>query len=177
MRRAVAIAILIPLLGVARADIYRSVDAQGHVQYSDTPSPGAELVYSGDAHGSPVSAPASEPGRTPSLAQRSEQISEDLASQAAARAVERDTADAHSKQCQQARQMYQQAVEARRLYKVGTDGERQYMSDDEADQQRVKYKLAMDTACEGMSDQSSGDAQANNGAPRSAGANSNTPTP
>jgi hypothetical protein len=173
MRRAVAIAILIPLLGVARADIYRSVDAQGHVQYSDTPTPGAELVYSGDAHGSPVS----EPARTPSLAQRSEQISEDVASQAAARAVERDTADAHSKQCQQARQMYQQAIEARRLYKVGTDGERQYMSDDEADQQRVKYKLAMDTACDGMSDQSSGDAQGNSGAARSASANSNTPTP
>jgi hypothetical protein len=176
MRRAVAIAILIPLLGIARAHIYRSVDAQGHVQYSDTPSPGAELVYSGDAR-SPVSSSASEPNKLPSLARRSEQISQDIAQQAAARAVERDTTDAHGKQCQQARQQYQQAVEARRLYKVGDDGERQYMSDDEAEQQRVKYKLAMDTACDGMSDQTSGDAQGNSGAPRAGGANSNTTSP
>lgn len=173
MRRAVAIAILIPLLGVVRADIYRSVDAQGHVQYSDTPSPGAELVYSGEAHSPLVS---SEP-KLPSLAQRSEEISQDLAQQAAARAVERDTADAHGKQCQQARQMYQQAVEARRLYKVGSDGERQYMTDDEADQQRVKYKLAMDSACDGVGDQTSADAQSSSGAPRSGSASSSTPTP
>jgi hypothetical protein len=177
MRRAVAIAILIPLLGAAaRADIYRSVDAQGHVQYSDTPSPGAELVYSGDPR-SAVPGSASESNRLPSLAQRSQQISENIAAQAAARAVEKDTADAHGKQCQQARQMYQQAVQARRLYKVGTDGERQYMSDDEAEEQRVKYKLAMDTACEGMSDESSGEAQSNNGTSRSSSANSNPPPP
>lgn len=174
MRRVVAIAILIPLLGIARADIYRSVDAQGHVQYSDTPTPGAELVYSGDAHGT---VPTSDPNKLPSLARRSEQISQDIAQQAAARAVERDTADAHGKQCQQARQQYQQAVEARRLYKVGDDGERQYMSDDEAEQQRVKYKLAMDTACDGVSDQTSGEAQGNSGAARSGSANSNTPSP
>jgi len=163
MRRAVAIAILIPLLGAARADIYRSVDAQGHVQYSDTPSPGAELVYSGEPR-STVSSSASESSKLPSWAQRSEQISKNIASQAAAREVERDTNDAHSKQCQQARQMYQQSIQARRLYKLGEDGERQYMSDDEAGEQRVKYKLAMDTACEGISDQTSGDAQGNNGA-------------
>ena len=175
MRRAVAIAILIPLLGAARADIYRSVDAQGHIQYSDTPSPGAELVYSGDSH-STASNTASESSKLPSWAQRSEQISQNLASQAAARAVERDTNDAHSKQCQQARQMYQQAIQARRLYKVGEDGERQYMSDDEAGEQRVKYKLAMDTACQGMSDQTSGDSQGNNGA-RSGSASSNVASP
>jgi len=174
MRRAVAIAILIPLLGAARADIYRSVDAQGHVQYSDTPSPGAELVYSGEPR-SAAATPASESSKLPSWAQRSEQISHSIASQAAARDVERDTEDAHSKQCQQARQMYQQSIAARRLYKMGEDGERQYMSDDEAGEQRVKYKLAMDTACEGI-DQAS-DAQGNNGASRSGSANSTTPSP
>jgi hypothetical protein len=162
MRRAVAIAILIPLLGAARADIYRSVDAQGHVQYSDTPSPGAELVYSGEPR-SAASSSASESNKLPSWAQRSEQISHSISSQAAARDVERDTQDAHSKQCQQARQTYQQSISARRLYKLGEDGERQYMSDDEAGEQRVKYKLAMDTACEGISDQTSGDTQGNNG--------------
>ena len=45
MRSAAAIAMLALLpLSVSFADVYRSVDAQGHVLYSDTPSPGAELV-------------------------------------------------------------------------------------------------------------------------------------
>ena len=45
MRPAVAIAILAALpFSAALADVYRSVDAQGHVLYSDTPTPGAELV-------------------------------------------------------------------------------------------------------------------------------------
>jgi hypothetical protein len=45
MRRATAIAILVWLpLAAALADVFKSVDAQGHVQYSDTPTPGAELV-------------------------------------------------------------------------------------------------------------------------------------
>ena len=49
MRQAVATAILSLLpLCAAMGDIYRSVDAQGHVQYSDTPSPGAQLVSSSD---------------------------------------------------------------------------------------------------------------------------------
>src|SRR5262249_15262483 len=114
MRRAVATVILISLLGAARADIYRSVDAQGHVQYSDTPSPGAELVYSGDVHGSSSSSSASSSNKLPSLAQRGEQISQDLSQQNAARAVEQDTANSHNKQCQQARQMYQASIDARR---------------------------------------------------------------
>ena len=160
MRRVIAFALLVSVLCAARADIYRSVDAQGHVQYSDTPSPGAELVYQGDAHGS-VPTSASQTSRPPSLAERSEQISSQVAAQAAARAVEKDTEDAHSKQCQQARQMYQQSIDARRLYKTGTDGERQYLTDDEAGELRVKYKLAMDTACDGV-DQSSSDAQNKN---------------
>src|ERR1700727_58325 len=45
MRPAVAIAILAALpFSAALADVYRSVDAQGYVLYSDTPTPGAELV-------------------------------------------------------------------------------------------------------------------------------------
>ncbi len=155
MRQAVATFVLSLLpLCLSAADIYRSVDAQGHVQYSDTPSPGAELVSSSDVR--PTANTATSPGtfKAPSLAQQSEQISQQLAQQEAARAVERDTADAHSKQCTQAKQNYQQSIQAHRLYKMGTDGERQYLTDDEADQQRVNDRIAMETACDGVSDQS-----------------------
>ena len=46
MRYAVAVALIMSLpFTAAMADVYRSHDAQGHVQYSDTPTPGAELVH------------------------------------------------------------------------------------------------------------------------------------
>ena len=44
MRRTAAILYLMSLSATA-GDVYRSVDSQGHVQYSDTPVPGAELVH------------------------------------------------------------------------------------------------------------------------------------
>jgi hypothetical protein len=160
MRQAVATAILSLLpLCAAMGDIYRSVDAQGHVQYSDTPSPGAQLVSSSDPH--PASSPAATPpaatSSPPPPPSRNEQISQRIAQQEAAEAVERDTSEAHSKQCKQAQQNYQQSIEARRLFKAGADGERQYLTDDEADQQRVNNRLAMETACGDASDQSAAD--------------------
>lgn len=165
MRPVVAILILISLpVCASMADIYRSVDAQGHVQYSDTPSPGAQLVSTSDSRAL-ASSSGSDASRTPSLASHGEQINQDLAQQAAARAVEKDTSDVRSKQCKQAQQIYQQSIEARRLYKVGSDGERQYLTDDEADQQRVNNRLAMETACAGASESA---------ATSSAGTNSNS---
>src|ERR1700680_3271935 len=99
MRRATAIAILLWLpLTAALADVYRSVDAQGHVQYSDTPSPGAQLISTSDLNnaGGP-SAGASAPSRVVPFAQRSDPISQRLAQQAAARAVQQDTSEVRAK--------------------------------------------------------------------------------
>jgi hypothetical protein len=157
MRQAVATAILSLLpLCAAMGDIYRSVDAQGHVQYSDTPSPGAELVSSSDLHPASSTAATSPPASSsspPPPPSRNEQIAQRIAQQEAAAAVERDTSAARSKQCKQAQQNYQQSIEARRLFKAGADGERQYLSDDEADQQRVRNRIEMETACGDASDQ------------------------
>src|ERR1039458_7372493 len=61
MRHAAAIALMMSLpFAAAMADVYRSVDAQGHVQYSDTPTPGAELVHL-QKLGIPSAAPSSAP--------------------------------------------------------------------------------------------------------------------
>src|ERR1700727_1897941 len=126
MRRAVAIAILTWLpLSAALADVVRSVDAQGHVQYSDTPTPGAELVRINGQHAPTRSAPvttasstrasstAAKPG---SAAQSGDQIHQQLEQEAAARAVQNDVARTRADQCKKATDAYNASVAARRIY-------------------------------------------------------------
>jgi hypothetical protein len=153
MRRAAAIAILIWLpLSAALADVYRSVDAQGHVQYSDTPTPGAQLVRITGLHAPNRSAPvttASNPGSkaAASPAQSGDQIHQQLEQEAAARAVRNDVARTRADQCKKATDAYNGSVQARRIYKTGADGSQEFLTDDEAVNARLANKLEMDTAC------------------------------
>ncbi|MFI4867837.1 MAG: DUF4124 domain-containing protein [Steroidobacterales bacterium] len=154
MRRAIAIAILIGLpLSAARADVFRSVDAQGHVQYSDTPTPGAQLVRITSQHVpiQPSASPAA--GSSPkasTVAQSGDQVHRQLEQEAAARAVQNDVAQTRADQCKRARDIYNQSVQARRLYKTAADGSREFLTDDEAVKQRLANKEEMDAACKGQ---------------------------
>jgi hypothetical protein len=156
MRRATAIAILIWLpLSAVLADVYRSVDAQGHVQYSDTPTPGAQLVRMNNLHApiraasAPASTSSSASSKPPTLVQTGDQIHQQLAQEDAARTVQNQVARTRAEQCQKAKEAYEQSVQARRIYKTGPGGEREFLTDDEADKARVANKLEMDTACKG----------------------------
>jgi hypothetical protein len=165
-----AIAALIMSLAVstaavtaARADVYRSVDAQGHVQYSDTPTPGAELVrvqHGGDTGFSSLNstpAPANNGGNAagtrtqppPAQAPASNAISAqaDIDKQNAQKAVQQDLEQTRADQCKKATDDYQASLAARRIYRTGANGEREYLTDDEAEQQRVQLRQAMSSAC------------------------------
>lgn len=151
MLRVTAIAVLIGLpLSAVQADVYRSVDAQGHVQYSDTPSPGAELIQvSGTRPGSTPPARNAPPpaGNGSSLAKMNGQIKEQLTKEDLAREVHSDVAQTRAEQCQKAQDEYQKQVQARRIYTTDADGQRQYLSDAEADQQRLNTRLQMEDLC------------------------------
>jgi hypothetical protein len=154
MRRVFTVLVLTALpLGAAQADVYRSVDAQGHVQYSDVPTPGSERVSDLEAASDPAAAEhdagSSASSSDPSLLKQSQQISDRLAAEAAARAVQQDMAQKRAQQCKQAQDAYQKAINARYIYRVGADGQREVLNDQEADQQRVADRLAMDSACQG----------------------------
>jgi hypothetical protein len=159
MRRATAIAILIWLpLSAALADVFRSVDAQGHVQYSDTPTPGAELLRMNSqrlpirAAAAPTTpSGANSAGSKPTAPAKSGDLAnQQLDQDAAARAVHSDVAQTRADQCKKAQDTYDQSLQARRIYKVDANGEREYLSDDEADKARVANKLAVDAACKGL---------------------------
>jgi hypothetical protein len=166
MRRATAITVLtgqvltlLPL-SAALADVFRSVDAQGHVQYTDTPSPGAELVRISGQRVSvtqPRAAPAPSAGNSssaaskpPSTAADGDPIHQQLEREAAARAVQADVAQTHAQQCKKATDNYNSSIEAHRIYRAGADGERVLLSDDEVEKERLANKLAMDAACSGQ---------------------------
>jgi Domain of unknown function (DUF4124) len=144
-------------IGVAQADVYRSVDAQGQVHYSDTPTPGSELVHVQRGGGglapssSMSSAAATKSSTTPTppqtVAKANAQVQDTLAKQATEKAVQQDLEQTRVDQCTKAKSDYEAAIAARRIYKSGTDGEREYLTDDEAEQQRVNLHQAMDTAC------------------------------
>jgi hypothetical protein len=153
MRRAAAIVILICLpLCAAFGNIYRSVDAQGHVQYSDTPSPGAVLVSATDTPTDSSSSDSSAASSNNAAgANDADPIHQRLQQQAAARAVQRDTQQVQAQQCKQAQDAYEKSIEARKLYRVNKDGSREYLSDDQAEQERLNNRLAMQTACKSTS--------------------------
>jgi Domain of unknown function (DUF4124) len=154
MPRATAIAILIWLpLSAALADVFKSVDAQGHVQYSDTPTPGAQLVRM-NSQRVPIQATASptpSASRTPATGSVSgDQVHQQLEQEAAAREVQNQVAQTRADQCKQATDIYNQSVQARRIYTTGPDGAREFLSDDEAAKARIAHKVEMDAACKAV---------------------------
>jgi hypothetical protein len=157
MRPAAVIAILAVLpLSAALADVYRSVDPQGHVLYSDTPTPGAQLVRvtnpSSPARFTiPANTPvASHPATSKAAAKSGDPGRDQVSRDEATRSVQTDVAQNRAEQCKKAQDGYQLIIAARRIYTGEANGERQYLSDADADQARVNAKLSMDEACKGQ---------------------------
>ena len=146
---------------VASADVYRSVDAQGHVQYSDTPSPGAELVHV--QHSADRAHLVHDACRGIECRAACPQRTADARADAGAR--QRPGAGRHrpasrpSGPCSRisrrrapisARRpptITRHRWQARRIYRTGADGQQEYLTDEEADQQRLSLRMAMQTAC------------------------------
>ena len=147
MRRiSIALAALAAVVVTAHADVYKSVDAQGQVRYSDQWSPGATLIK-GDHNQQLIdTAPAEQ--KKP-VAPNDHTPADDAAKQAAQKQVNADLAAARAVECKRLQDQYDKLIHARRVYQTdsGPNGERQFMSDAEADAERVKTKQAMDDAC------------------------------
>ncbi len=148
MRRYSAITacvLTVSLAAAVRADIWKWVDAQGTVHYSDRPVPGAVLVKGPDTAGDTSS---SEPDSDQkSLDASSKQITGDLDHEAAVRKVQQDEAAQKAEQCKEAQDRYDKAIHARRIYTTDENGNRQYLSDDDAEKQRVQAELDVQNFC------------------------------
>lgn len=145
MHRALILIALSAAAPTAFADVYRWVDAQGEVHYSDRPVEGAELVKttaprpSRGAEDAPVrpTPRVQTAAVTPSLSDERDNE----------RAVQADVAGVREKQCKDATERYQKSIQARRIYRTNDAGEREFLSDAEADQLRLSNREAMTLVC------------------------------
>ena len=151
MSRLVALTILIfaGAVGIARADVFRWVDEQGEVHYSDRWVPGSVLIKTNKPHPTvqEVEAAAPRVSEQSKVAAAGQRASAQLTQQATAQAVKQDVAKAREQQCKQAKERYEQAVQARRIIKPTKDGEREYLSDAEADAYRLQARNAVQELC------------------------------
>ena len=128
-------------------DIYRTVDAQGNVTYSDHAiAPTSRKVT--------LDVIAANPENAARLAKEQAMINADQAEQAkAARqdaAVQRQQqaeAAARAHQCEAARLRYAAFAAGGRLWHPDAQGNRVFYSDQEIEAERVRSKAAMDGAC------------------------------
>ncbi len=137
---------------VATADVYRWVDANGSVHYSDVPNQGAVLIR-GTSKTVPQPRNESYASQNSADAQRDRQagidgaISDRLSAENTARSVQDDIVKKRAEQCKEATKRYDTAITSRRLYRTGTNGERIYYTDAEIDKARVLARTERDTAC------------------------------
>jgi nucleotide-binding universal stress UspA family protein len=142
-----AAAILIFAQYALGADIYKTVDAQGHVVYSDHP-------ISSTSQPMALHVTAANPEEAARLDREQEQLSAEAAKEAqqqqneAAERQKKAAEDAaQQRRCDAARNRYAMFAVGGRLMKSDAEGNRVFYSDEEIAAEAAASKAAMDSAC------------------------------
>jgi len=138
------------MLGVqiaAHADVYRWVDTQGHVQYSDRWVPGSELVKVDKNKPNAEAATVRQTAAQGKVAESNAAVANRQEQANAVKTVQQDLAKDREAQCKQATERYDKAIKARRIFKTGKDGAKEYVSEAEADAYRAQALLDKQAAC------------------------------
>lgn len=147
-RRLIALMVLLTVSAAASAEVWRWVDSQGRVHYSDVPIEGATLVEGVTSRHTNREVVAQ---RTAAEGEQRAQVAaretQQRAQQATSSAVQQDVDHSREEQCKKAQEQYKTAVESQRLYRVGKDGERVYLNDAELTEARVNSRKAVDELC------------------------------
>ena len=131
--------------GPVRAnEVYKSVDAQGHVVYSDRPDTSSAQKSEVKAEG-PNPTEAARIAKEQAILKAEEiQRNKQKAIEDAKKAQAEHTAQV---QCDSARNRFYTLKDARRLYDRDADGNRVYLSDQDGDARREEARQAMTAAC------------------------------
>lgn len=134
------------------AEVYRSVDAQGNVVYSDRPqSTNSVLVVVENR--APAAAPAASPPQTAPGSVPSDDAADAPADgeptpQVAAAAEAAQQAEQRAQNCATARDRSARYEVAHRLYREDENGERVYLDSDEIDAARAQAQADIATWCD-----------------------------
>jgi len=129
----------VPLLA---AEVYRSVDAQGRVVYSDRPGPDAELVHVATAP------PSTPPPQTRSASPPAEPGADDLQGEVREERSPQELAAERERNCEVAQERATRYHRSQRLYRALPNGEREYLSDAELDAARAKADADVAAWCD-----------------------------
>lgn len=140
-----SIALVIPL-GATAADVYRSVDEDGIVVYSDRPSKNSEVIriITSGSSSSRTSSPATSAAGTSGDATSNSPIVAEIPRESTAEEIAAD----RSRNCKLARQRVDTYSVARRLYRTGPDGEREYLNDDEIEKEKARAEADVAQWCD-----------------------------
>jgi hypothetical protein len=134
MRAAAIVTLSLLAVPALAAEVYRSVDAQGNVVYSDRPADNASVVVEIRTQTPSVAAVAAS-ARANAAPQGP--AAEDVPDQATIEAAERaQLAEDRAANCRIATERNERYSTSRRLYRTGADGEREYLNDAELTQAR-----------------------------------------
>ncbi len=136
--------------GISHADVYRYVDKNGNVQYTDKPEQlPAELLAKLKSQRTDNSAladrVAADLKARDAVAKTQDAASKEAAEKAKAAAT---TAADKADRCTRARNQYANVSQTGRVYTLDDKGERVYMDDAQLEASRVTAKEQMDTWCE-----------------------------
>ena len=146
--------LLFALLGVvaaARADVYRSKDAQGTVVYSDRPTENSEPVIvkppKAGRPGNPIAAKSATnaPGEQNQAAQKGAKGEKGEKGDLSPAEKEAERA----KNCVTARDRKTRYDQSHRLFKAGPNGEREYLDSAQIDEARAQAAADVQTWCGG----------------------------
>lgn len=145
-----ALALIIAASAV-QADVYKYVDPQGRVQYTDKPQTlPAERLNMRSQKTDTVALQA----RTEEERKRQEDADKARQQSGNQKADQRAAAELSAKdkaeRCKKARERYDSYVSSQRLFEPLPNGERRYLSDSELDAARSSAKVSMDEFCKGL---------------------------
>lgn len=133
----------------ADTEVYKWVDPQGRIHYSDRPPPSEGKLLSMESTPSAHQHAAAERSTAPpsSAAPRSNASPPADANSRMRQTIENDVANAHAEQCKAAQDRYTMYVNSRHLYREGPNKERIYLTDAELETERLNAKREADERC------------------------------
>ena len=123
-------------------EVYRSIDSQGNVKYSDRPdSASAVAVVIRTAAAAPATRqPVARPAQESSTAAPDEET--------IARAVAEQSTEDRAANCEAARTRSEKYDVSHRLYRAGANGEREYLTDAQIDEARQAARAEIARWCD-----------------------------
>jgi hypothetical protein len=136
------LAVWLPTFDVSAAEVYRSIDANGVVTYSDRPEAGAELVIVAS------SAPAQAASAPTTAAAAADSEPEVLSGERRREPTAAETAQERARNCSVAQERTTRYGESQRLFRNLPNGEREYLSDSEVDTARAQAEADVANWCD-----------------------------